>query len=154
MTPEQIALVQQSFKKIVPMKEAAGALFYARLFELDPSLEPMFDKKDLKEQGHDLMEMLATAVNGLSDLPSLLPVVRDLGVRHVDYKVEPEHYRTTGSALLWTLEKGLGEDFTPEVKQAWAAAYTLLSTIMIEAAARHVEQRDAAQEQARRSSAN
>ena len=154
MTPEQIALVQQSFKKIVPMKEVAAGLFYARLFELDPSLEPMFDKKDLKEQGHDLMEMLATAVNGLSDLPSLLPVVRDLGVRHVDYGVEPEHYRTTGSALLWTLEQGLGADFTPEVKQAWAAAYTLLSTIMIEAAARHVEQKGAAQEQARRSSAN
>ena len=132
MTPEQVILVQESFRKIAPMRETAAQIFYDRLFELDPSLRPMF-KKDLREQGHELMEMLATAVRGLGDLGNLLPAVRDLGRRHAGYGVEARHYRTAGAALLWTLEKGLGDDFTEEVGQAWASLYALLSMIMIEA---------------------
>lgn len=133
MTPEQVTLVQESFRKITPMRDTAAQLFYRRLFELDPSLRPMF-REDLKRQGHELMEMLATAVRGLNDLGNLLPAVRDLGRRHAGYGVEPRHYGTAGTALLWTLEQGLGEDFTEEVKQAWASLYGLISMVMLEAA--------------------
>lgn len=133
MTREQIFLVQNSFKKVAPIQAAAAALFYKRLFELDPSLQGMFCK-DITKQGHELMAMLATAVQGLSDLDRLLPVVRDLGIRHRDYGVEPAHYETAGAALLWTLEQGLEGDFTEDVRQAWATVYQTLAMVMMAAA--------------------
>lgn len=133
MTPEQITLVQESFKKVAPIEEAAAELFYTRLFELDPNLKSLF-RRDMKIQGHELMAMLAAAVNGLNDLERILPVVRDLGVRHAGYGVVEKHYDTVGAALLWTLERGLGADLTAETRRAWAAAYGLLSAAMIDAA--------------------
>lgn len=133
MTPDQISLVQKSFE-IVPA-EIAADLFYTRLFELDPSLRPLF-KGDMKAQGAKLMDMIAVAVRGLSNLDRIVPAVQDLGVRHSGYGVTPDHYDTVGSALLWTLEKGLGEQFTDDVQEAWTAAYILLSSTMIDAAER------------------
>lgn len=133
MTPNQISLVQNSFGEVPA--EIAAELFYARLFELDPSLRPLF-KGDMKVQGRKLMDMIAVAVRGLNDLETIVPAVEDLGVRHAEYGVTAGHYGTVGSALLWTLEKGLGEQFTDEVREAWTAAYTLLSTTMIDAAER------------------
>lgn len=133
MTPEQISLVQKSFD-MVPAETAAD-LFYARLFELDPSLRPLF-KGDMKTQGAKLMGMIAIAVQGLSNLDRIVPAVQDLGVRHAGYGVTPDHYDTVGSALLWTLEKGLGEQFTDDVREAWTAAYILLSSTMLDAAER------------------
>lgn len=133
MTPNQISLVQKSFG-IVPA-EIAAELFYARLFELDPSLRSLF-KGDMKVQGRKLMDMIAVAVRGLNNLEAIVPAVQDLGVRHAGYGVTPDHYETVGSALLWTLEKGLGEQFTDDVRVAWTDAYTLLSTTMIDAAER------------------
>lgn len=133
MTPDQISLVQKSFDTVPA--EAAAELFYARLFELDPSLRPLF-KGDMTVQGQKLMDMIATAVDGLSDLETIVPAVQDLGVRHAGYGVKADHYNTVGSALLWTLEKGLGEQFTDDVREAWTDAYTLLSTTMIDAADR------------------
>ena len=133
MTPNQISLVQKSFDTVPA--EAAAELFYARLFELDPSLRPLF-KGDMKVQGQKLMDMIAAAVEGLSDLETIVPAVQDLGVRHAGYGVKTGHYDTVGSALLWTLEKGLGEQFTDDVREAWTDAYTLLSTTMIDAADR------------------
>lgn len=133
MTPEQKKLVQTTFAKVVPIADTAAELFYGRLFTLDPSLKPMF-KSDLKEQGAKLMKMIGAAVNGLDNLPALVPVVQDLGKRHVPYGVKPEHYDTVASALLWTLEKGLGPDFTPAVKDAWATVYGILAGTMKEAA--------------------
>ena len=133
MTPEQISLVQKSFD-MVPAETAAD-LFYARLFELDPSLRPLF-KGDMKAQGAKLMGMIAVAVQGLSNLDRIVPAVQDLGIRHAGYGVTPDHYDTVGSALLWTLEKGLGEQFTDDVQEAWTAAYILLSSTMLDAAER------------------
>ncbi|MBX3500543.1 MAG: hemin receptor [Alphaproteobacteria bacterium] len=134
MTPEQIALVRSSFASVVPIKETAADLFYSRLFELDPSLKPLF-KGDMKEQGLKLMAMIGTAVGGLDRLDSIVPAVQALGRRHVGYGVKTEHYDTVGSALLWTLEQGLGAAFTPEVKSAWNSAYGVLAGTMKEAAA-------------------
>lgn len=134
MTPEQIALVRSSFAKVVPIKETAADLFYGRLFELDPSLKPLF-KGDMKEQGLKLMTMIGTAVGGLDRLDSIVPAVQALGRRHVGYGVEDKHYDTVASALLWTLEQGLGAAFSPEVKSAWTSAYGVLAGTMKEAAA-------------------
>jgi hemoglobin-like flavoprotein len=133
MTPEQIVLVQESFKKVVPIKDLAADMFYNRLFTLDPSLRPLF-KGDMKEQGRKLMAMIATAVGGLTRLESIVPAVEALGQRHGDYGVQPSHYDTVAEALLWTLEKGLGEAFTDDVKEAWVATYGILSSTMIAAA--------------------
>ena len=88
----------------------------------------------MKEQGRRLMHMVSTAVHHLDDLDALLPVVRKLGARHRVYGVEPSHYDTVGEALLWTLEQGLGDDFTPEAAEAWAETYGLLAGVMQEAA--------------------
>jgi len=133
MTPQDIQLVKESWKKVVPIADQAAALFYDRLFELDPTVKPMF-KGDMKSQGRKLTAMINTAVVNLSNLSSIVGAVEDLGRRHVGYGVQPEHYDTVGSALLWTLEQGLGEDFTPETKGAWAEAYATLAAVMQTAA--------------------
>ncbi len=133
MTPRETELVQGSFAKVVPIADQAAAMFYARLFELDPALKALF-KGDMVEQGKRLMEMIGAAVKGLDDLDSLVPVVQDLGRRHARYGVKSAHYETVGQALLETLAKGLGDAFTDEVKRAWTTVYGVLSTTMIAAA--------------------
>ena len=134
MEQEQIILVQESFAKVEPISDLAATLFYKKLFECDPSLETLFEG-DMAEQSQKLMQMLAVAVNGLSKPESIIPAVQALGRRHVHYGVVESHYATVGEALLWALGEGLEDDFTPEVEAAWAAAYNLLSSIMLEAAA-------------------
>jgi hemoglobin-like flavoprotein len=134
MTPDDIALVQDSWKKVIPIQETAAKLFYGKLFELDPSLRPLF-KTDLKDQGAKLMAMINMAVNGLTRLEALVPGVQELGRRHAGYGVKDEHYGTVATALVWTLEQGLGPAFTPSVKTAWVKTYTVLSDTMRQAAA-------------------
>ena len=133
LTHTQKVLVQESFAAVMPIADDAAALFYRRLFELDPSLERMF-KGDMTEQRRKLVQMLTAAVKGLDRLDQLVPVVEELGRRHVGYGVADAHYDTVGAALLWTLEKGLGNAFTPEVKDAWIAVYGLLAGTMKNAA--------------------
>jgi hemoglobin-like flavoprotein len=133
MNQKQIELVQASFVNVLPIAETAAALFYNRLFELDPSLRPMF-RGDLKEQGKKLMDMIAVVVVNLRNLDRVVMGVRALGARHAGYGVRDEHYDTVGVALLWTLEQGLGDAFDDDVRDAWTAAYTLLATTMKEAA--------------------
>jgi hemoglobin-like flavoprotein len=129
MSPEQIALVQSSFAKVVPISQTAARLFYGRLFELAPEVKPLF-KGDIEEQGRKLMQVIAFAVNALNDTDALLPAVRALGERHGDYGVKDAHYDIVGEALLWTLEQGLGDAFTPPVRAAWTETYTLLASVM------------------------
>jgi hemoglobin-like flavoprotein len=133
LTPVQKTLVQESFATIIPIADDAAALFYRRLFDLDPSLERMF-RGDMAEQRKKLMQMLTAAVKGLNRLDQLVPVVQELGRRHAGYGVTDRHYATVGKALLWTLEKGLGSAFTPETREAWATVYGLLATTMQHAA--------------------
>jgi nitric oxide dioxygenase len=132
MTPDNIQRVQASFAQVAPIAEQAASLFYARLFELAPEVRPLF-RGDMAEQGRKLMAMLATVVGGLSRLDTLVPVARALAQRHVAYGARPEHYAVVGTALLDTLSKGLGDDFTPEVRAAWVEAYGLLSGAMLDA---------------------
>ena len=133
MTTTTITLVQDSFERILPISDTAADLFYAKLFALDPSLKHLF-KGDMTEQGRKLMNMLGLAVNGLNNLEKLVPAVQHLGRSHAGYGVTDEHYNTVATALLWTLEKGLGEHFTPEVNAAWVEVYTLLANTMKDAA--------------------
>ena len=133
LTNTQKVLVQESFAAVAPIADDAAVLFYRRLFELDPSLERMF-KGDMTEQRRKLMQMLTAAVKGLDRLDQLVPVVEELGRRHAGYHVQDAHYDTVGAALLWTLEKGLGDAFTPDVKDAWVAVYGLLAGTMKNAA--------------------
>ncbi len=133
MTPDEIQLVQSSFSKVAPNADAAAALFYGRLFEIAPDVRPLF-KSDLGDQGKKLMSTLAVVVGGLTNLETVVPAARSLAVKHVEYGVSAEHYQPVGEALLWTLEQGLGDAFTDEVKAAWTTAYGTLSSVMIEAA--------------------
>jgi hemoglobin-like flavoprotein len=133
MTPENIALVKSSWQQVLPIQKAAAELFYGRLFELDTSLRPLF-KGDMAEQGRKLMTMINTVVMSLDRLEPLLGAVEDLGRRHVGYGVTEAHYDTVGSALLWTLDKGLGEHFTPATRDAWTHAYGTLASVMKQAA--------------------
>jgi len=133
MTENQIALVQGSWQKVVPIKDKAAELFYGKLFELDPSLRPLF-KGDISEQGRKLMAILNTAVGSLNDLPAIVPAVQQMGRRHAGYGVQDAHYDTVAAALLWTLGAGLGDAFTDEVKAAWTETYVTLATVMKEAA--------------------
>ena len=134
MTPRQIELVQNSFSMIAPTLESTGMTFYERLFELDPSLRHMF-QSPREEQARKLGHVLTVVVKGLSRPQQILSAVEELGRRHLLYGVRQEHYATVGAALLWTLQNGLGEVFTSEVREAWTCAYLFLSSTMQQAAA-------------------
>lgn len=134
MTPEQVAMVQESFKKVVPIAGTAADLFYGRLFEIAPEVRPLFPE-DLKEQKKKLIGMLATAVTNLHQVDKIMTAVQDLGRRHVAYGVTAQQYEPVGAALLWTLEKGLGDEFTPPLKAAWTETYMTLAGVMQNAAA-------------------
>ena len=133
MTPRQIGLIKASWDNVLPIAEQAAELFYGKLFEIDPDLKPLF-KTDLKEQGQKLMTMIDTVVKNLDNLEAVVPAAQESGVRHAGYGVKDEDYNTVAEALLWTLGKGLGDDFTDEVKEAWTEAYVVLSTTMKDAA--------------------
>src|SRR5213075_3306962 len=130
MNSTQAKLVQDSFAKVAPISEQAAAIFYDRLFEVATAVKAMFPA-DMKEQRKKLMAKLAVVVNALSNLESILPAASALAKRHVNYGAKPEHYPVVGGALLWTLEKGLGDAWTPETAAAWTAAFGTLSGYMI-----------------------
>jgi hemoglobin-like flavoprotein len=130
MTPDHVDLVQSSFAKVVPIADVAARLFYTRLFEIAPQTRSLFHG-DMDEQGRKLMMTLGVVVNGLKNLDAVLPAAKTLAVKHVGYGVTAAHYEPVGEALIWTLEQGLGADFTPDVRAAWLAAYGALSGVMI-----------------------
>lgn len=129
MTPEQKRLVQESWAQVLPIQEQAAELFYGRLFEVYPEVKPYF-MGDMKVQGQKLMAMLNTAVAGLDDLPGLVGPLKASGKQHVAYGVKAEDYDKVGDAFLWTLEQGLGESFTAEVREAWTVTYTTVADVM------------------------
>ena len=134
MTPEQVDLVQRSWRSVLPVGDTAAELFYGKLFSLDPSVQSLF-KDDMREQGRNLTAMISVAVGSLSKPERILLAVQQLGRRHAAYGVEPRHYEIVGVALLWMLEQVLGEAFTPEVSNAWSQVYSLFATTMQDACA-------------------
>lgn len=135
MTPDRIRLVQESFERVAPIAGPAAALFYDRLFALDPGLKPMFSRTDMTAQGQKLMLAIGQVVGALRTPDRVLPALRALGARHAGYGVTDRHYATVGAALLGTLEQALGEAFTPAMRDAWAEAYAIVSSTMSAAGA-------------------
>jgi hemoglobin-like flavoprotein len=133
MTPEQVALVRTSWQHVLPIRDAAADLFYGRLFELAPDVRTLF-RRDIHAQGQMLMATLNHVVEHLDRPDLLLPTARALAQRHVAYGVRASHYEPVGTALLWTLEQGLGAAFTPALREAWAQAYAALAGAMKAAA--------------------
>lgn len=130
MQESEIALVQSSWEQVVPIADMAAKLFYNRLFDIDPSLKELFAQTNMAEQRKKLMQIITVAVRGLERIDELLPAIEAMGRRHSGYGVKEEHYTTVATALLWTLEQGLGPAFTPEVRSAWVETYTILSAVM------------------------
>lgn len=133
ITARQIDLVQDSFALVIPVSADAAAEFYRRLFESAPDTRPLF-KNDMAEQGRKLFLTLATVVDALDRLDEVVPVARELAIRHVGYGVADRHYDVVGAALIETLRMGLGPRFDAETEAAWGAAYTILADTMVEAA--------------------
>jgi hemoglobin-like flavoprotein len=133
MNSEQIQIVRETFALIAPRADLAAMLFYKRLFELEPSLRPMF-RGNMEEQAKKLMQMLGAAVRLLDRPESLVPVLEDLGRRHVGYAVRNEHYEIVGAALLSMLKETLGTSFTPEAQEAWTTLYGFVAATMKRAA--------------------
>ena len=133
MDANTVALVQNSWAKVAPIAPKAAELFYQNLFAADPVLKPLF-KGSMEEQGKKLMQMIGAAVGKLNELDTLVPILQSLAKRHAAYGVKDAHYETVGGALLKTLGQGLGEEFTPEVKNAWTAVYGVIVTVMVPAA--------------------
>jgi hemoglobin-like flavoprotein len=131
MTPRQVELIRASWTEVEPIQDVAATLFYDRLFELDPLLRRLFRRTDMAAQKKVLMQTLAVVVRSLDRLDHLVPAVEALGRRHAGYGVRATHYETVGDALLWTLGQGLGDGFTPELRDAWAEAYGVLAAVMI-----------------------
>lgn len=133
MNEKQIMIIEETFSRVLEIQDTAAELFYEKLFELDPELKPLF-RGDMKEQGRKLMSALNAAVGSLKNPEKIIPVLEQMAVRHVSYGVEEEHYATVGNALISTLEKGLGDLFTQEAKEAWVSVYDLVSGVMVCAA--------------------
>ncbi len=133
MKNRTVVAVQSSWNAVEPIAPQAAALFYQNLFEADPSLQPLFHG-NMEEQGKKLMQMISTAVGKLNDPNTLIPILQNMGKRHVAYGVTDQHYQTVGNALLKTLEQGLGPAFTPQMKDAWTKVYSAMSSVMISAA--------------------
>jgi hemoglobin-like flavoprotein len=130
ITETQIALVQSSFRHVLPIADSAGLLFYERVFTLAPGTRSLF-ADDIGPQAKRTMAAVATAVDGLGRLDEIAPFLVRLGARHVRYGVRPEHFDVVGEALLWTLEQGLGDHFTPPVRAAWTAAWDVIAGAML-----------------------
>ena len=139
MTPHQIHLIRSSFEPLKPLAATVAEAFYAQLFARDPALRALFRGGDMIEQGARLMQMLSAAIELLDRPNSLTPVLLKLGQRHAGYGVVDTHYASVGAALLDTLAAGLGEQFTPELREAWSTMYGVVAETMQQGAAAPAE---------------
>jgi hemoglobin-like flavoprotein len=135
MTPRQVEVIRSTWARVEPISETAAGLFYDRLFELDPVIKRLFARTDMAAQRRILMQTFAVIISSLDEFHTLEPVIRALGQIHAGYGVREEHYDTVAAALLWTLDRGLGDAFDDEAADAWATAYDAIASLMIEAAA-------------------
>lgn len=133
MTPGQVNLVQNSFQKVVPVAGQLAYIFYNHLFEIAPDTRLLF-KSSLEKQRDKLIQMLVWLITNLHRIEKILPAIQELGRRHLRYEVQAHDYDQVGEALIYALHQTLGESFTPEVRQAWIAVYTVVAKTMQDAA--------------------
>ena len=143
MTPQEIAIIRHTWAAVAPIADAAAQSFYSRLFDIDPSTRPLFKTTDMAEQRRKLMGVIGIVVGSLERLDTLIPTVENLGRRHTGYGVEDRHYNSVGAALLWTLEQGLGDEWSEDARIAWSKAYALLAGVMQSAAANATKEKAA-----------
>ena len=129
MTPEQKLLIKKSFEQLVPQSNTVACLFYDRLFQLNPMLQALF-KSAIVQQGHKFIDVLSIIVNSIDRFDSLLPMLQQLGQRHLNYGVKAEYYDLAAEAFMWSLERGLGKAFTPQTALAWQAAFSKIVQAM------------------------
>lgn len=129
MPPYYIELIRTSFDQVELIADLVAELFYRRLYQLDPTLKPLF-RNDMTIQNRKLMKVLHIVVNSLDRLDKLVPAVESLGRRHATYNVSDEHFTIAGAALLWALEQALGDTWTPSTEAAWTEAYELVSDVL------------------------
>lgn len=135
MNKAEIELIRETWAMVVPIADTAAKLFYQRLFEIDPQVKSLFAATDMAAQNEKLIDTLSVVVEKVDSFDAVIPVLRELGRNHIKYGVEARHYDSVGSALLWTLEQGLGDRFTDQARAAWTVAYALVSGPMRQAAA-------------------
>lgn len=131
MNERQIQLVKDSWSQVIINAEAAGNLFYQRLFEVAPEVRHLF-RGDIISQSKKLMNMITMIVNKLDKLDTLLTDIKMLAGRHDHYGAQSGHYKVVGECLIWTLSTGLSEKWNQETETAWIEAYTILSGAMIQ----------------------
>lgn len=134
MSPREIEIIRRTWRQVAPKGDDAARLFYKRLFQIDPSVEPLFAGTDMTAQRRKLMQTLGSAVIGLEDLDALVPIIQDMGRRHATYGVTDAHYDSVGEALIWTLKQGLGDAWSDDVQEAWTRIYRLIADTMQSAA--------------------
>ena len=133
MTEQQIILVKNSWKIFRKVDAGLiGDVFYSKLFCDNPQLQQMFPTS-MEQQYRKLIDMLSVIIAKLDDLSGITADIKMMALRHEGYGVKPQHYRLAGKALLWTLKRGLGNDWNNELEEAWMAAYTKLAEAMIAA---------------------
>jgi hemoglobin-like flavoprotein len=133
MTSRQIELIRSSWARVTATDEVTfGIGFYNRLFEIAPEIEPMF-KRPILEQSRKLTTILDHVIEKLDALDDIVENIVKLAHRHENYGVKPEHYTLVGEALLWTLERELGDQWNDELKFAWTMCYVSISTAMLQA---------------------
>jgi hemoglobin-like flavoprotein len=130
MTPQQVALIHDSFAEIAPHSDQVAEVFFNRLFEVAPHVRQLF-RGDMVEQRVKFMATMSMLVNSLDNLEIVLPAAGKLAVRHVAYGVTQEHYVVVGQSLLWAIRRTLGLNWTDEIAAAWIEAYGMLSRHMI-----------------------
>lgn len=134
MKEEQIKVLRKSWSQVTPLGDAAAELFYDRLFKIDPGAQSLFGGTNFSQQYRNLLQAINYVVQNVDKVDVLMPVLSGLGQRHATYGVRDEHYDSVGEALIWTLEQGLGDQWSAEVRDVWCDAYNTVSTVMKHAA--------------------
>ncbi|MEO0819869.1 MAG: globin domain-containing protein [Pseudomonadota bacterium] len=130
LPPQTIRALRESWERVEREPDRAAALFYERLFALDPATAPFFAETEMEGQRAKFIATLRSVVEALDEMSDVQPLLRELGVQHAGYGVRPEHYDSVGSALIWSIERLMGPDCTPEIRAAWTLAYALVAGAM------------------------
>ena len=125
-----VIIVDDFWNLILPMKEKITDSFYSKLFTLDDSIKPMF-KIDLGVQGLKLTDTLTFIIKHMGNIEDTIPIVKELGVKHLDYGTKPYHYELVLEALIFSFEKHLEEKFTTDMRLCWIKLYKFLSELMM-----------------------